>query len=216
MIRYDKRYRQLALCLAFLAGFVDAIGFMKSGGLFVSFMSGNSTRMAIGITDAARASLSAASLIGLFVLAVFLSALLSDKITFAHRKVTALACVALLLFAAALFQSFDWTLPTVGMLCMAMGAANSTFRRDGEVTVGVTYMTGTLVKLGHRLADAATGGDRAAWQPYFFLWLALVSGGILGATSFAWAPHGSIWASFILALLLTIAAHFLTREPAHK
>lgn len=52
MIQYDTSFQRLAFCLAGLAGFVDAIGFLGSGGLFVSFMSGNSTRMAIGITEA--------------------------------------------------------------------------------------------------------------------------------------------------------------------
>ena len=31
-------------------------------------------------------------------------------------------------------------------LAFAMGAENATFERDGEVLVGLTYMTGTLVK----------------------------------------------------------------------
>ena len=90
MIRYDRNFRRLALCLASLAGFVDAIGFIKSGGLFVSFMSGNSTRMAIGIAEVARTGLSAAMLISLFVLGVFLSAVIADRVKIVHRKVTVL------------------------------------------------------------------------------------------------------------------------------
>ena len=34
-----------------LAGFVDAVGFIASGGLFISFMSGNSTRLGIGLAE---------------------------------------------------------------------------------------------------------------------------------------------------------------------
>ena len=34
-----------------LAGFVDAVAFIQSGGFFVSFMSGNSTRMAVGFVQ---------------------------------------------------------------------------------------------------------------------------------------------------------------------
>ena len=49
MTRYDSRRWFLAACLAALAGYVDAIGFLKLGGLFVSFMSGNSTRLAVGL-----------------------------------------------------------------------------------------------------------------------------------------------------------------------
>jgi uncharacterized membrane protein YoaK (UPF0700 family) len=34
------------------------------------------------------------------------------------------------------------------------------FQRNGDVGVGLTYMTGTLVKTGQRIAAALTGGDR--------------------------------------------------------
>ncbi|HKX89963.1 MAG TPA: DUF1275 family protein, partial [Sphingopyxis sp.] len=86
MIRYDKSFRRLAFCLATLAGFVDAIGFLGSGGLFVSFMSGNSTRMAIGLAEASILTLAAATLIALFVAGVFLNMIATAKITVAHRK----------------------------------------------------------------------------------------------------------------------------------
>ena len=40
----------MAVLLAALAGYVDSLGFLQLGGLFVSFMSGNSTRMAVGVS----------------------------------------------------------------------------------------------------------------------------------------------------------------------
>jgi uncharacterized membrane protein YoaK (UPF0700 family) len=35
-----------------------------------------------------------------------------------------------------------------------MGAENALFERDGEVQIGLTDMTGTLVKFGQRLFSA--------------------------------------------------------------
>ncbi len=41
-----------ACALSAAAGFVDAIGFLKTSGFFVSFMSGNSTRPAVSLSQA--------------------------------------------------------------------------------------------------------------------------------------------------------------------
>ncbi|MEC8456884.1 MAG: DUF1275 family protein, partial [Pseudomonadota bacterium] len=43
--------RRLALLLAGLAGYVDSLGFLHLGGVFVSFMSGNSTRLAANLAE---------------------------------------------------------------------------------------------------------------------------------------------------------------------
>jgi uncharacterized membrane protein YoaK (UPF0700 family) len=48
----SRRNVVLACALSALAGYVDAIGFLHLGGLFVSFMSGNSTRMGVSLADA--------------------------------------------------------------------------------------------------------------------------------------------------------------------
>ena len=67
MNRFDKRVRTLAVGLATLAGFVDTIGFIKLGGFFVSFMSGNSTRLAVGLAQGSFQTAIAARLIITFV-----------------------------------------------------------------------------------------------------------------------------------------------------
>src|SRR3982074_2408600 len=41
----------LACALSARAGYVDGIGFLHLGGLFVSFMSGNSTRMGVSLAE---------------------------------------------------------------------------------------------------------------------------------------------------------------------
>jgi uncharacterized membrane protein YoaK (UPF0700 family) len=43
----SRRNVALACALSALAGYVDGIGLSHLGGLFVSFMSGNSTRMGV-------------------------------------------------------------------------------------------------------------------------------------------------------------------------
>src|SRR5687768_6937145 len=151
MLQYDRDMRALAMVYSALAGAVDAIGFLKSGGLFVSFMTGNSTRLAVGLAETAPVAAAAAALIALFVTGVILAVVISESMVALHRKVVATLVVATFLVAAAAADSFGSDELAIACLCLAMGAANAIFRRDGEVSIGVTYMTGTLVKLGHRL-----------------------------------------------------------------
>src|SRR5882757_10886260 len=47
----SSRNVALACALSALAGYVDGIGFIHLGGQFVSFMSGNSTRMGVSLAD---------------------------------------------------------------------------------------------------------------------------------------------------------------------
>lgn len=202
MNRYERKIRTLAYAYAALAGFVDAIGFLASGGLFVSFMSGNSTRLALGIAQASSAGLAAAALIASFVLGVVLSSLAIGYARQDRRALWAAGSIAGLLVVAASLQSLGLHNGVIGTLCLAMGASNTVFQRDGDVGIGVSYMTGTLVKFGHRLADALRGGDRTACLPYLFLWLSLVIGGIAGAALFAYSVALSLWSAAALALVL--------------
>src|ERR1700719_3709630 len=47
----SRRNIALACALSALAGYVDSIGFLHLGGLFVSFMSGNSTRLGVYLAE---------------------------------------------------------------------------------------------------------------------------------------------------------------------
>src|SRR3546814_13016718 len=56
------------------------------------------------------------------------------------------------------------------LLAAAMGAENGVFLRDREVSIGVTYMTGTLVRVGQKLAGSVLGRGRpVAWATYLLL-----------------------------------------------
>ena len=67
MISYRRRERVIAAALTALSGYVDAMGFIALGGYFVSFMSGNSTRLGVGLESAWSKAALPAMLIGLFV-----------------------------------------------------------------------------------------------------------------------------------------------------
>ncbi|MEI9892238.1 MAG: DUF1275 family protein [Caulobacteraceae bacterium] len=204
MIRYPLRIRLFAAGLSALAGFVDAIGFIKLGGYFVSFMSGNSTRLAVALAKGQPPI--AAGLIAAFVLGVILGALAAGAAASRHRATTVLVLVTVLLAAAAALDR-----PGLGAVCaiamaMAMGAENGVFAADGEVHIGLTYMTGTLVKLGQKVAMALRGRDVFGWAPYLLLWFGLAAGAVTGAIAYARLGAGSLWIAAAAALAMTLAA----------
>ena len=206
MRRYEKRQRLLAIGLAALAGFVDALGFLKLGGLFVSFMSGNSTRFAAGITGVVPGSLFAGALIAAFVGGVMAGETVG-RLAGRRRKqaVLAFVLVALAIASATATRGGDLVLAPL-LMAVAMGSANAVFQRDGEVSVGVTYMTGTLVKIGQHLTTAFAGGPRFAWLPYLLLWLGLIGGAIAGAALFPILNLKALWIAVALAALLLVGA----------
>ena len=205
MIRQRKPLWALAAGLAMLAGYVDAIGFLRLGGLFVSFMSGNSTQLAVAIAGRTGGVAVAAGLVASFVLGVVLGARVALAAG-ARRKPAVLALVTLLLAAAAVGTMSAEPMAALFLLALAMGAENNVFQRSGEVSVGVTYMTGTLVKLGQNLAVASAGGPRWRWLPYLLLWSGLVAGAVAGAALYPLHGLDALWGAVAAAGVLTVMA----------
>lgn len=212
MLRHRKRDIAVAVGAAVLAGYVDAIGFLSLGGFFVSFMSGNSTRLAVGLAGLTPEALIAARLIASFVVGVMLGTLVGAWLR-PMRRAAVLVLVAGLLASAALLDAVDIHVAMM-FAAAAMGAENTTFERDGEVSIGLTYMTGTLVKLGQRLAGVFLGGPKLAWAPYLLLWLGLVSGAVAGAMVLPVAGLAGLWAGVAGALALAVAAWLIAGTDA--
>jgi uncharacterized membrane protein YoaK (UPF0700 family) len=205
MTRLEARARLFACLLSALAGFVDAIGFIRSGGFFVSFMSGNSTRLGVGLVYRLHEGLVALGLVAAFLAGVILGSLIGEARP-GRRAPIVLGTVALLLGIGALMDATGWTIPALGSLALAMGAMNTVFEREGEVRVGVTYMTGGLVRAGTGIASAILGRGHRGWAMYVMLWLTFVSGTVAGALTYGPPPNLTLAAAAILALLLAVAA----------
>ncbi|MFC7499628.1 YoaK family protein [Enterovirga sp. GCM10030262] len=202
MIRHDRREQTLAVCLSALAGYVDAIAFIQLGGFFVSFMSGNSTRLGVGLADNAGAAALAGALIAAFVAGVATGSVLGH---FAgpRRRTTVLILIAVLLAFAAGLALAGAPMAAALVAAIAMGAENAVFEREGEVRIGLTYMTGSLVKLGQGLAGAVLGRERNGWLSYLILWAGFLAGALAGAAAFPHFGFGAIWAGAAGAFALT-------------
>lgn len=205
MKSYPRRYWLLAACLAGLAGYVDALGFLKLGGFFVSFMSGNSTRLGVGIVTNATAAKLAGGLVAAFLSGTIAGALVGSRAR-RQRKPAVLFLVAGLLLIAAIVDMRVSGPAAAFVLAAAMGCENAVFQRDGEVSIALTYMTGTLVKLGQRIAAALQGGDPWAWVPHAILWCSLTAGTVAGATIYLRFQGPAIWVAGLFAVMLAVYA----------
>ena len=75
----------------------------------------------------------------------------------------------------------DRAAPSATVLAMtfAMGALNAAMNRAGGVSVSLTYVTGTLVKLGAGLGQLVCGRAKDwAWLEQGVPWVGLVTGGL--------------------------------------
>lgn len=205
MIKFDRRNQLLATGLAGLAGFVDATGFIATGGFFLSFMSGNSTRLGVGLADSGNDALRAGALILAFVVGVMAGTLTGRAAGRRHRPAVLVLLAGMLALAAALAGA-GWQWPAFFCTAFAMGTENTVFEADGEVRISLTYMTGNLVKIGQRLAGALIGRNRWSWLPFLALWSAMVGGAAAGAALWPVIGLAGLWVAATAALLLALAS----------
>ncbi|KWV52575.1 hypothetical protein AS156_10285 [Bradyrhizobium macuxiense] len=207
-----ESHRNLALACALsgLAGYVDGIGYLHLGGLFVSFMSGNSTRLGVTLAEGRwEFALEAFGLIVLFVAGAAAGGLIVLS-RVGHRQRLILLSEALLLTAAAIVSAFGLPNVAVAAIVLAMGLENAVFQVEDGAGLGLTYVTGALVRAGQLVAAALTGGSRWAWLPNLLLWAALVAGALLGAIAYHAIRLAAVWfaagAAFGLSALVATTA----------
>ncbi|MER1995071.1 MAG: YoaK family protein [Arthrobacter sp.] len=213
MLQHSRSEIALASGLAWTAGYVDAIGFLHLGGYFVSFMTGNSTRAGAAVANASLTGfLQAFGLIAAFFLGVVAASILR-RVLSRHRRPA--IC---LLSAAVLGAAWGSTaLPGAeGVLAPAlaasMGLLNAVFERGGEVSIGITYMTGTLVKLGQKVTAALFGERGNGWHRYLLLWCSLTLGSLCGGAGYLVLGLSSLGPA-IVALAAAAAASW--GHPGH-
>ena len=161
-----------------LAGMTDAIGFMASGD-FVSFMSGNTTRLAVAISEGdlgltGRLLL----LVATFIVGNALGVMVS-RISRRHA-LPLLLCIATLLCAGALWP-FDDMLPALLAAIVAMGMLNAAVEEVNGLPVGLTYVTGALSRFGRGLGRWLLGERRNGWRVQLIPWTGMFIGAVIGA-----------------------------------
>lgn len=198
----------LAIALLGIAGWVDAVGYLQLGHVFVSFMSGNTTQMAVslGRGDWSEAG-AVCAFITLFVGGVFCGTLVAGAAGRWHLPVI-LGIEAVLLTVGLLLPASTSELPAAAFpVVLAMGWQNAALQRVGKKKISLTYVTGTLVGFGRELAEAVSGrGERWAWSDDLLLWLAMTAGAVAGAASFVALGVRSLGFPTVAVLVLAAVA----------
>jgi uncharacterized membrane protein YoaK (UPF0700 family) len=174
----------IGLVLTALAGWVDAIGYLRLGGFYPTFMSGNTTQLGIALGNASWISAALpALLVGLFVTGAFAGTIIADCGT-RWRVVLCFFVETLLLGTAVLLSAAQSDVAlALAPLPIAMGLQNVTARKLNQSGIGITFVTGTLVRLGEALAAAARRRDGLAALIPTLTWLAMAAGAVGGAAA---------------------------------
>ncbi len=175
----------LALALMALAGCVDATGFLKLGHLFVSFMSGDSTQVAVSLAERRWGEASQpAAVIALFLLGAFSGPLVAAAAGDTRRRPVLLLLQAVFVSAASWVGGTEIDGPrigaAVGLAAFAMGLQNTVMQRVGTVQVH-PFVTSNIVGFAQGVAHVVLGKQSRGWVRHGLLWVSLVAGGAVGA-----------------------------------
>ena len=211
LLHVQKWRGRIGLCLvaslSVLAGMTDAIGFMATGD-FVSFMSGNTTRLAVAISEGDLGlTLRLVILVATFILGNALGVLVARL--GGRRALPLLLCIATLLSTSAAWP-FDAQLPALLAAIIAMGMLNAAVEEVNGLPVGLTYVTGALSRFGRGLGRWMLGERRSGWRVQLVPWSGMFIGAILGAVL---EQHLGLKAMFVSAVLAALIGLLSLRIP---
>jgi len=157
LLLYDTRVQwATAVFLALIAGYLDGYGllFLKT---YVSFMSGNTTFTGLKSGQGNfEAALPSAIAILSFVTGSFLGNLCTEsKFRYSHRLIFGVIAGLLASVAGLELLGLRNALAEIALLTLAMGMMNPAMAKVGAESVSLTFVTGTLNRIGGHLAAAA-------------------------------------------------------------
>ncbi|PLP95196.1 DUF1275 domain-containing protein [Pseudomonas sp. FFUP_PS_473] len=195
--------------LSVLAGMTDAIGFMATGD-FVSFMSGNTTRLAVSLGEQQFGpALRIVLLIAAFVLGNALG-VIAARLS-GRRPWPLLLTIATLLCITALLPTSLQLLALVTAV-VAMGLVNTVVEEVNGLPIGLTYVTGALSRFGRGLGRTLLGERRHGWRVQLVPWTGMFVGAVIGALLETTFGLGAMLFSALLTLSLGLISLKIPRR----
>jgi len=211
-IKYQLR---TVICLAFIAGFTDAYGFLNFK-TYVSFMSGNTTQTGYGLAQFNFQGIKLA----LMAIFSFSTGIFSGTYVSAYqwyKKLwTPYVIVSLLLllymFTIIFFKNIYYS---IIYLSFTMGFLNTALNTIGKQSVNPDFVTGTLNSLAKHLAYWANklplSDVQGAWDTHksralqlLYVWFAFLTGAFMATVS---QPLLGLYTLLVPALMLLVIAY---------
>jgi uncharacterized membrane protein YoaK (UPF0700 family) len=220
--------RRLAICLALIAGYVDAYGLIALG-VYVSFMSGNTTQTGslIGQGNVAAALPSALAIV-FFLFGSFAGTWLTHSRR-RHSRRLLFGAVSTLLAVIIGVTQLGWSEAAVGIaaLSLAMGLVNTTLSHVGAEPVSLTFVTGTLNKLGQHLAlsvrRAPLADAQGPWDTHLrragllaSVWAGFLTGAVLSAAAILYLGVWVLLAPLLILLALAVFSSPDSNRASHS
>jgi len=195
----DRRRMVLATALTAVSGFADSIGYMELGRLYVSFMSGNSTRLGMMIAGADwSGALLAVTIIATFVAGSAAGTFIGDR---AGR--TGLSRVL----------GAEWIIVACSVTLAWLGYDRAALHQVvASADIGRGFLSGNLFSLGQSLARIRRGRDEIARAGLNGLsWLVFVGGVVAGTLC-----HATFGLQIALTTLLVLVSGLIIAVRAHQ
>ncbi|WP_132254662.1 YoaK family protein [Methylobacterium segetis] len=205
----------LALALAGLAGCADSIGFLEYSQLFMSFMSGNTTRFGVSVStfdweNTARVC----TTILVFCFGAFVGTLIAAGV--GPWRLPVLLTIEAALLAIGLVSpwgTFSYPIHAYPIV-MALGLQNATLQDANGNSIALTYVTGAVVRFGTGLANLILHKPNPSFWIQAPLWGALSTGAVIGgALQIRYGESAFLVPAALAAVLAVIAIVVALAKP---
>ncbi|WOC12281.1 YoaK family protein [Gordonia sp. MP11Mi] len=190
-----------------LAGFVDAIAFVVLQGSFVAFMSGNTTILG---SSSATGHWHLAGLSALLIVLFFAGNVAGAAVgrwggSAAHRLLMILIATVTIIGTITANTSSVWA--GLIVIAVAAGLINSALAANTDVHVGLTYVTGTLVKAAHQMIAGIGAEHPWGWVKTLGFWAVFAVGAAVGGVAFHGLGAVALWFAAAFAVVACLLPH---------
>ncbi len=204
-----------ALALAAVAGCADSIGFLEFSQLFMSFMSGNTTRFGVSVSRFDWESASrVASVIVVFCFGAFAGTLIAAWV--GRWRLSVLLLLQAVLLTVGLISPYGtFAVPLHAYpIVLALGLQNATLQDEAGRSLALTYVTGAVVRFGTGLANLMLGTVAPSFWIQAPLWAALSTGAVTGGfLQLHYGEDAFLFPAALAGLLAVIALVLTIMKP---